>query len=80
MAKNTLEPRGTISKKVVSQLSGRSPIIEDIGSPRALNHFKKLAASFTLSATKSREVAIKTLKREGMLTAKGNLTQRYTTK
>lgn len=80
MAKNTMELRPPTAKKVAGPLNGRSPIIDNISSPRAVNHFKKLAATFTISATKSREAAIKTLKREGMLTAKGNLTQRYSSK
>jgi hypothetical protein len=80
MAKNILESPSKVSKRVASPVSGRSPIIEDIGSPRALNHFKSLAGAFTRDATKSREKAIKTLKREGMLTASGKLTQRYSTK
>jgi hypothetical protein len=55
-----------------------SAIVNDIGSPKSVERFRQLASTFTIKATTSRAAALKTLQREGMITAKGNLTKRYT--
>lgn len=45
-----------------------------------LAQFEKSAASFTAKATSSKKSALEVLRREGILTARGNLAKRYETK
>jgi hypothetical protein len=50
---------------------------DTIGSPGSVERFRELASAFTKKATKSKASAIKVLTKEGLLTAKGNLSKRY---
>jgi len=58
----------------------RELVRQDIGSPASVSRFRELASAFTKEATRSKEAAIKVLKSEGILTAKGNLTKHYSAK
>ncbi len=51
-----------------------------IGSRDSVSRFKELASSFTKKAASSKKEAMAVLKREGIVTAKGNLTKRYSPK
>jgi hypothetical protein len=53
---------------------------EDLGSPASVDRFRVLASSFTTKASSSKKAAISVLKREGIVTAKGNLTKHYSAK
>ena len=53
---------------------------DTLGSPGSVERFRELATAFTKKATKSKAAAIKVLKKEGILTAKGNLSKRYSAK
>lgn len=61
------------TKKIVA-------IQTDLGSPASVDRFRVLAASFTSRASSSREAALSVLQREGIVTAKGNLTKNYSAK
>lgn len=50
---------------------------EDFGSPASVDRFRVLASSFTAAATSSKEAAVSVLRREGIVTAEGNLTKHY---
>ena len=53
---------------------------KDLGSPASVDRFRSLASSFTAEATASKKAAIEVLRREGIVTAKGNLTKHYAAK
>jgi hypothetical protein len=53
---------------------------EDLGSPASVDRFRVLASSFTTKASSSKKAAMSVLKREGIVTAKGNLTKHYSAK
>jgi len=53
---------------------------KDLGSPAAVDRFRALASSFTVKASSSKNAAMTLLKREGIVTAKGNLTKHYSAK
>lgn len=61
------------SKKIVSTQ-------KDLGSPASVDRFRVLASSFTTKASSSKKAAMSVLKREGIVTAKGNLTKHYSAK
>ena len=61
------------SKKIVAAQT-------DLGSPVSVDRFRALASSFTIKAGSSKQVALSVLKREGIVTAKGNLTKHYSAK
>jgi hypothetical protein len=61
------------AKKTVAALN-------DIGSPASVDHFRVLASSFTAKASSSKKAAMSVLQREGIVTAKGNLTKHYSAK
>ena len=50
---------------------------KDLGSPASVDRFKVAASSFTAKALSSKKAAMSVLKREGIVTAKGNLTKHY---
>lgn len=50
---------------------------KDLGSPASVDRFRTLASSFTVKASSSKRKAMTLLKREGIVTAKGNLTKHY---
>lgn len=52
----------------------------DFDSPAYVERFRELALAYTAEATVSKQAAIRTLQREGILTAKGKLTKRYSQK
>ncbi len=52
----------------------------DLGSPASLKRFRESASAFTLKASSSKQAAISVLKREGIVTANGNLTKHYSAK
>jgi hypothetical protein len=52
----------------------------DLGSPAAVDRFRVLASSFTTKASSSKKAAMSVLKREGIVTVKGNLTKHYSAK
>ena len=49
----------------------------DMSSPAALARFKKAANTYTLKATSTREIAVKTLKSERIMTKTGKLRKPY---
>ena len=53
---------------------------KDIGSPASVDRFRVLASSFTARAAASKKAAMSVLQREGIVTAKGNLTKNYSAK
>ncbi len=53
---------------------------KDFGSPASVDRFRVLAWSFTTKASSSKKAAMSVLKREGIVTAKGNLTKHYSAK
>lgn len=53
---------------------------KDLGSPASVDRFRVLASSFTTKASSSKKAAMSVLKREGIVTAKGNLTKHYSAK
>ena len=53
---------------------------KDLGSPAAVDRFRVLASSFTVKVSSSKKAAMTILKREGIVTAKGNLTKHYAAK
>ena len=60
--------------------SARKKIIAtpaNINSPEMAAHFRVLAAKFTAKATASREAAQAILQREGIVNAKGELTEYF---
>lgn len=61
------------AKKIVSTQ-------KDLGSPASVDRFRVLASSFTTKASSSKKAAMSVLKREGIVTAKGNLTKHYSAK
>ncbi len=50
---------------------------KDLSSPASVDRFRVLASSFTTKAASSKKAAMSVLKREGIITAKGNLTKNY---
>jgi len=61
------------AKKVVT-------VQQDLGSPASVDRFRVLASSFTAKAAASKKAAMSVLQREGIVTAKGNLTKNYSAK
>ena len=61
------------AKKVVT-------VQQELGSPASVDRFRVLASSFTTKAAASKKAAISVLMREGIVTAKGNLTKHYSAK
>jgi hypothetical protein len=57
-----------------------TPTKNDLGSPASVTRFRALASTFTAKAASSKKAAMNVLKREGIVTAKGNLTKRYSGK
>lgn len=53
---------------------------KDLGSPASVGRFRVLASSFTNQASSSKKAAMAVLKREGIVTAKGNLTKKYSSR
>jgi len=67
--------------RMKTQRSKKSITIQkDLDSPAAVDRFRVLASSFTVKASSSKKAAMAVLKREGIVTAKGNLTRHYSAK
>ena len=60
-------------KRKTSQTSGRL----DPNDPQSVERFRKAAEAFTARATKSREIALQVLVKEGICTKSGKLTKNY---
>lgn len=59
-------------------LSGHSSLGHSFPlSKSSLDDFRRAASTFTKEATSSKEQALKVLRKEGVLNAKGKLTKRY---
>lgn len=50
------------------------------GSPMSVDRFRTLASAFTAKASSSKKAAMSVLKRDGIITAKGNFTRHYSAK
>jgi hypothetical protein len=59
----------------------KTPLVrQELGSPASVERFRELASAFTKKATASKKAAMKVLKREGIVTARGKLTKHYSGK
>lgn len=59
-----------------SQRSKKKPF-PDLNSAEAVDRFKAAAAAFAIKTNASKQSALKTLQKEGIVTASGRLSKRY---
>jgi len=64
----------------IKRSESSNPMRGDLGSPASVERFRTVASSFTAKASASKKAAMTVLKREGIVTTKGNLTKHYSAK
>ena len=68
--------RKSSSKSAISKLKELGGKL-DLDSPATAEAFRLAAEAYTRTATRTKEAAVRTLQREGILTRSGKLTKRY---